>query len=218
MSIKLLNILNHTIREQGGKFKDLIDAQGKRVGDTYGSVEMDSSGNITKVLKPGEKSSAGGGYVNVDSEFLINPSSKRGSPFNQVRGQNSQGVTILHKGIDYSVGVGTLVVVVSPGKVLRSGMDLDPNGYGALIEIEHDNGVISRYGHMSKIFVNSGDIVSAGTVIGETGGNSGDVGSGNSQGPHLHFEYRVGGTAIDPASSNNDDSIYRFMDKSNLTK
>ena len=60
MAIKLLNILNESIQEQGGKFKDLVDKQGRRVGDTYHSVEMDNTGKITNVLGVGEKSTVGG--------------------------------------------------------------------------------------------------------------------------------------------------------------
>jgi len=219
MTIKLLNILNKSIQEQGGKFKDLVDSQGRRVGDTYHSVEMDDTGKIVDVLSVGEKSSSsGGGNVDINSEYLITPSSKRNSPFNQVRGTNSDGTPKLHKGIDYGVGVGTLVVLIKPGVVLKSGMNLQPTGYGALIDIEHEDGVITRYGHMSEIYVSDGDKINGGTIIGATGGSKGSVGSGNSQGPHLHFEYRVGGTPIDPSASSNDDSVYRFMNKSDNSK
>ena len=201
MAIKLLNILNQSIQEQGGKFKDLVDSQGRRVGDTYHSVEMDDTGKIVDVLSVGEKSSSlGGGKVDINAEYLITPSSKRNSPFNQVRGYNSNGTPILHKGIDYSVSVGTLVVSTSPGNVLRSGMSIDPNGWGAMIEIQHDNGAITRYAHMSEIYVNVGDKIKSGTIIGATGGSKGATGAGNSQGPHLHFEYLIGGSSVDPAN------------------
>jgi len=205
MGIKLLNILKKEVSEQywGLAWKDTLSDESKKR-----SEEVDAK-KITKNTLDN---------VNIDSTFLIEPSTKRNSPFNQVRGTNSNGTPKLHKGIDYGVGVGTLVVLIKPGVVLRSGMNLQPTGYGALIEIEHEDGVITRYGHMSEIYVSDGDKINGGEIIGATGGAEGSVGAGNSQGPHLHFEYRVGGTPIDPASSNNDNSIYRFMSKSDKPK
>ena len=156
--------------------------------------------------------------INVDSKYLEEPSSKRGSEFNEVRGYRKDGTTKLHKGIDYRVTVGTLIVLLKPGKVLRSGMNIQPEGWGALIEISHDDGTMTRYAHLSKINVSSGDDVSAGTIIGETGGAEGSPGAGNSQGPHLHFEYLNGGAYQDPAANNNDNNTYRFLEKSNKDK
>jgi hypothetical protein len=97
-------------------------------------------------------------------------------------------------------------------------MDIQPAGWGALIEISHDDGTMTRYAHLSKINVSSGDEVSAGTIIGETGGAEGAPGAGNSQGPHLHFEYLSGGSYQDPAANNNDNNTYRFLEKSNKDK
>jgi len=219
--LRLLNILKEEVTEQGyGRyFKDWKTSDGKTVGDTRGfdfttnkPFDKDYKNPETEVLSSDNED------FSIDSTFLIKPSTKRNSPFNQVRGTKKDGTPKLHKGIDYGVSVGTLVVLIKPGVVLRSGMNLDPGGYGALIEIQHEDGVISRYGHMSEIYVSDGDKINSGEIIGATGGASGSVGAGNSQGPHLHFEYRVGGTPIDPASSDNDNSIYRFMSKSDKPK
>lgn len=155
---------------------------------------------------------------NINSKHLFSPSTKRNSPFNQVRGYRKDGSARLHKGIDYSVGVGTLIVVLKSGKVTTSGMNVDPDGWGAMVEIEHDDGTITRYAHLSEIYVSVGDVITQGTIIGATGGAFGSPGAGNSQGPHLHFEYLIGGTATDPAASNNDNNTYRFLNKSDKDK
>ncbi len=61
-----------------------------------------------------------------------------------------------------------------------------------MVEIDHGNGVTTRYGHLSAIDVTVGQVVAKGAVVGETGS------TGRSTGPHLHYEVRVDGAAIDP--------------------
>ena len=65
-------------------------------------------------------------------------------------------------------------------------------GYGRHIHIQHSHGV-TIYGHLSAMLVRVGDVVKAKTVIGKSGGDPSDPFSGNSTGPHLHFEYRPNG-------------------------
>ena len=65
-------------------------------------------------------------------------------------------------------------------------------GYGNMIEIDHGNGFATRYGHLSEIDVKVGEIVKIGQVIGEVGS------TGRSTGPHLHYETRIDGEAVDP--------------------
>ena len=150
--------------------------------------------------------------IDANNSFLIKPSSKRGSPFGQIRGSKR------HKGIDYPVSVGTNIVMLKPGEVTIASMNADPGGYGAAIYIKHYDGVYTRYGHLSKINVNVGDKIKVGDVIGKTGGAKGSVGAGNSQGAHLHFEYRPSDVASDPASGDNDDGVFRFAKDSDIDK
>lgn len=99
------------------------------------------------------------------------------------------GKTRFHNGIDYSVPPHTPVKSCMDGQVVFSGWEA---GYGRLVEIKHDNGYTSRYGHNAKLMVKKGDIVKAGTVIAKSGS------SGRSTGPHLHFEVRKDNLALDP--------------------
>ncbi|MCW2666619.1 MAG: Peptidase, partial [Frankiales bacterium] len=94
----------------------------------------------------------------------------------------------MHKGLDFGAAYGSSIRAVRSGQVISSGYD---GGYGNLVLIEHADGVVTAYAHMSRIVVRGG-YVSAGQVIGRVGS------TGHSTGPHLHFEVRVGGRQINP--------------------
>lgn len=93
-------------------------------------------------------------------------------------------------GIDYGMPVGVEIVAAQSGQVKVS--QDDAGGYGHHIKIQHADGFLSVYGHLWKREVNAGDQVTAGQVIGYSGN------TGNSTGPHLHFETRQGGAPFDP--------------------
>ena len=65
-------------------------------------------------------------------------------------------------------------------------------GYGLMVEIDHGKGIVTRYGHLSRIKVKAGQRIEAGTIIGNVGS------TGRSTGPHLHYETRVDDSATDP--------------------
>lgn len=96
-----------------------------------------------------------------------------------------------HKGIDWACPIGTAINASCGGRVVRAGWF---SGYGYCVEIAHSNGTHTRYGHLSKVLVSVGDTVAQGDRV-ALSGNTGD-----STGPHVHFEIIVGGTAVDPLS------------------
>lgn len=103
-----------------------------------------------------------------------------------------------HKGIDYGVPVKTQVYACMEGRIIAT--DVSETGYGRHIRIEHEDGSISIYAHLSEFKVNTGDYVNAGNLIGLSGGDPKDniKGDGYSTGPHLHWEIRPPGrTATD---------------------
>jgi murein DD-endopeptidase MepM/ murein hydrolase activator NlpD len=102
-----------------------------------------------------------------------------------------------HGGVDIAARVGTAVKAPAAGVVIESGVVGD---YGNVIFIDHGRGTISRLAHLSRLDAKRGDVVQAGDVIGLSGGARGAPGSGNSRGPHLHYEVRVGGKAVNPAT------------------
>lgn len=100
-----------------------------------------------------------------------------------------------HQGVDWELPANSPVVAALPGTVsIRN----DPDGYGTYVVIDHGGGRETRYAHLSSATVRDGDRVEAGQRIALSGGVPGSSGAGNSQGAHLHFEYRLNGQAQDP--------------------
>ena len=100
-----------------------------------------------------------------------------------------KGASTFHKGVDWATPVGTSVVASSGGEVLRAGWG---SGYGYCVYIEHPDGKITRYGHLSKVLVKTGQEVKQGEKIALSGN------TGVSSGPHLHFEILVNGVQVNP--------------------
>jgi len=100
-------------------------------------------------------------------------------------GQNS-----FHEGVDFQADVGTPIVAAASGTVVAA--EVHPQ-YGKMIEIDHGNGLVSRYAHASQLLVKPGDLVVRGQKLGAVGS------TGRSTGPHLHFEVRLNGVPQNPA-------------------
>jgi len=100
------------------------------------------------------------------------------------------GLRAFHEGMDFMAEIGEPVHAAAGGVVVYS--DLHPQ-YGNMIEIDHGNGLSTRYAHMSKRLVKVGDVVLSGEEIGKVGA------TGRATGPHLHFEVRQNGAPLNPA-------------------
>lgn len=101
----------------------------------------------------------------------------------------------MHRGLDISAVVGTTIYIKIPGVVIFAG-DRDPNGWGNMVEIKHEDGNITRYAHLSRIDVSKNDVVTAGMLVGLTGGKRHAPGAGNSRAPHLHWEWVPKGSNV----------------------
>ena len=112
-----------------------------------------------------------------------------GSPFG-TRTDPIAGVRSLHEGIDFNAEVGTPVRVAADGVVLSAAFHPE---FGNLVEVDHGEGLLTRYAHLSQMAVQPGALVRRGMEIGAVGN------TGRSTGPHLHFEVRQGGVAQNPA-------------------
>lgn len=117
----------------------------------------------------------------LDKYIVSSPYGYRMDPFTNV--------SSLHEGIDLSAEANSIILATADGVVTQSGL---VGGYGLLIEIEHDTGLMTRYGHASKLLVQMGDKVKKGQIIGLVGS------TGRSTGNHLHYEVLFGGQSIDP--------------------
>jgi murein DD-endopeptidase MepM/ murein hydrolase activator NlpD len=106
-----------------------------------------------------------------------------------VRNDPFLGRPAMHTGLDFRAATGDPVRATANGKVVSSGWT---GGYGRMVEIDHGNGLSTRYGHLSEISVKVGDLIKIGQVVGAVGS------TGRSTGPHLHYETRIDGEAVDP--------------------
>ena len=100
------------------------------------------------------------------------------------------GEHAFHEGIDFPAETGTPILAAASGQVVTA--DGHPQ-YGKMIEIDHGNGLVSRYAHTSQMLVKVGDLVVRGQKVGTVGS------TGRSTGPHLHFEVRLNGIPQNPA-------------------
>jgi murein DD-endopeptidase MepM/ murein hydrolase activator NlpD len=100
------------------------------------------------------------------------------------------GRPALHTGLDFPADPGTPIVAAAGGVVLSAGPHPQ---YGLLVELDHGNGLVTRYAHTSRMLVKQGDLIKRGQRIAEVGN------TGRSTGPHLHFEVLVDGVQQNPA-------------------
>jgi murein DD-endopeptidase MepM/ murein hydrolase activator NlpD len=110
------------------------------------------------------------------------------SPFGERKNPLGPGDDF-HPGVDIAAATGTPIVAAASGRVISAAPD---GGYGNLIVVDDGNGVTTRYAHCSQIFARVGDTIAVGETIGAVGS------TGNSTGPHLHFEVRVNDRPVDP--------------------
>jgi len=142
-----------------------------RIGAARGHVERLARALVTVPVRkpvPGEIDTTSGFGMRVDP-FLHVPA--------------------MHTGLDFRGDTGEAIRATAAGTVTHTGWS---GGYGKMVEIDHGNGLSTRYGHLSSIDVEVGHSVRSGQIIGRMGS------TGRSTGPHLHYETRIGGEAVDP--------------------
>jgi murein DD-endopeptidase MepM/ murein hydrolase activator NlpD len=106
-----------------------------------------------------------------------------------VRSDPFRGQAAMHAGIDLAAPTGTAVYATADGLVGRAQWE---GGYGNMVEVDHGKGLATRFGHLSRILVHPGQVVHRGDLIALVGS------TGRSTGPHLHYEVRIDGHAVNP--------------------
>lgn len=170
-----------------------------RIAKLYGVDVKDILNENDKggaIIRPGEKLFIPGGKSGEeqaasvpvsrmgDARFLRPATGVVSSPFGRRWGK-------MHEGVDIADEEGTPIQAALGGRVTYAGW---VDGYGKTVVLEHRQGYTSLYGHMRQIEVVSGDMVSRGQVIGKMGS------TGNSTGPHVHFEVRKDGELLNPGN------------------
>jgi murein DD-endopeptidase MepM/ murein hydrolase activator NlpD len=120
-------------------------------------------------------------YLPAKVEMVTSSYGVRRDPFT--------GAAAMHSGLDFRGPIGAPIYSAAQGRVSFVGQR---SGYGNVVEISHGNGLVTRYAHMSAFRSHVGEKVAAGDVIGAIGS------TGRSTGPHLHFEVRITGRAVNP--------------------
>lgn len=125
-----------------------------------------------------------GGVFAWPSQSSTRVTSEFGNRFHPILKVNK-----LHTGMDIGAAAGTNVLAANDGNVIKAGWN---NSYGNLVMIDHGGGIVTLYAHNSKLLVSTGDVVAKGQVIALVGS------TGQSTGPHIHFEVRVNGEYQNP--------------------
>lgn len=159
---------------------ELTVNSGGPFGENTNDIESDIEARIREVVGSLDEAFLpnvwpASGKVNNEFGFRRNPFGGRSYEF--------------HAGLDIDGERGDAVIAPGGGTVIKAGYS---GGYGNVIDIEHGNGVVTRYGHLSRIEVAVGDTVFRGQKIGQIGS------TGRSTGPHLHYEVRINDRPVDP--------------------
>ncbi|MFE4369468.1 peptidoglycan DD-metalloendopeptidase family protein [Streptomyces sp. NPDC056835] len=157
------------------------------------SSDSSSSGSTDESAAPTTEQAPADGTAeqSTGSGFTAPVDGPTSTPY---RASGSSWSSGYHTGVDFSASSGTPVKAVSDGTVVTAGWG---GAYGNQVVIQHSDGMYSQYGHLSSLEVSAGESVSAGQQIGLSGS------TGNSTGPHLHFEIRTGpeyGSDVDPVA------------------
>jgi murein DD-endopeptidase MepM/ murein hydrolase activator NlpD len=144
--------------------------------------ELQSAQRAAGIAGSADSSGSSGMFSWPVTGTITSPFGWRSNPFG--------GAPEFHQGLDIAAPSGTTVTAAAGGTVIMAQWY---GGYGNYILIDHGGGYSTGYGHLSAIYVSSGQSVQRGQAIGAVGS------TGQSTGPHLHFEVRIAGKPVDPA-------------------
>lgn len=164
--------------DQGGPFVPLPADRGTPFGDAIANLQdtLASAAHLRGVVTRVPLADPLPGVPEVTSPF-----GARLDPF--------LGRPALHTGVDLKEGYGAEVKATAGGRVVFAGT---AGGYGNMVEVDHGNGLVTRYAHMEEVLVDEGQTVERNAIVGRVGA------TGRATGPHLHYEIRVDGEPVDP--------------------
>lgn len=201
--VEQVRYLAETAKKNAGKIESALAVAGYRPKNKPETAEggpfiaADSAGAVSSFSSEVEGLDAALNQLNqvkgaVRRFPLANPSP--GSDITSTFGTRRDpllGTAAFHSGMDFRGSMGAPIKATASGKVIFAGRN---GGYGNMVEIEHGSGFTTRYAHMSQIYVSDGDDIEPGMIVGAVGS------TGRSTGPHLHYEVRKNGNAVDPVT------------------
>lgn len=189
-AIKLILDIQNNLEERQAEYDEIMAAEDAANANIDKLVaELEAQRRAEQANNGGGSSGAGSG-ANSTGSFIwpvasyVYVSSRFGQRVHPITGEIKN-----HTGIDIASNQGTTIYAADGGTITLAAWN---GGYGNCVMIDHGNGYVTLYGHMSSIAVSQGQTVSQGDTIGYVGS------TGNSTGPHLHFEVLKNGTRIDP--------------------
>lgn len=199
-----LDALGERVAEKAGiKPGDLPAAGGGRGGPLVPDTRSLSFADLSQAIESATRSAdrRGDALVVLEDELRMRAVTRRLLPTSEPLPDGSAGSRFgrrvdpftgraaFHEGIDFNAPVGTPILAAGGGVVIAAG----PHGsYGQHVDVDHGEGVVTRYAHASRLLVRVGDIVRQGQKLAEVGS------TGRSSGPHLHFEVRIDDDPHDP--------------------
>lgn len=177
--------------------RDALVAARREKSATLASIESDRESTLAEIDALEQQSAALAARIREAQQRASTPATVAPSGSGMLGWPVSGPVTSsygvrwgrMHEGIDIAVGEGTPVHAAAAGTVIYAGW---MGGYGNLVVVDHGNGLSTAYAHNSSLAVAVGQSVAAGGVVSYSGN------TGNSTGPHVHFEVRMNGSAVDP--------------------
>ena len=178
--------------------KALLDADKAEVADKKAAVAQDNkaleeqldtlnaeaNALVAEIFKLQGNGEFIGGDFTWPAPGVSRVTSEFGNRFHPIFKKNK-----LHTGLDIGAPTNTTIVASNAGTVIKAGWN---NSYGYMVMIDHGGGIVTLYAHNSSLLVKAGDVVAKGQAISKSGS------TGNSTGPHLHFEVRVNGQYVNP--------------------
>ncbi len=168
-----------------------------RLAERWGVAPDDITNYPLNKLMPGGEPRVGAKVVIPYGQMVVNlpPPGPPPAPYAYawpILGTVTQSYVAGHRAVDLGAPYGAKVYASRAGRVVFRQWSTD--GYGFLVIVDHGDGSRAYYSHLKGAWVNAGDWVARGDVVGEVGS------TGNSTGPHVHFEIRIGGVPQDPLS------------------
>jgi murein DD-endopeptidase MepM/ murein hydrolase activator NlpD len=182
--VELASIRRHSVASEVAQMEDLSAAEESSLEGLIleREREMEAQRRASGIAGGVESEGVAGAFSWPVTGTITSPFGWRSNPFG--------GAPEFHQGLDIAAPSGTTVTAAAGGTVIMAQWY---GGYGNYILIDHGGGYSTGYGHLSAIYVSSGQSVQRGQAIGAVGS------TGQSTGPHLHFEVRIAGKPVDPA-------------------